>query len=66
MDSGALDRSELGAVRMLSQDTEMSEYDPHSSLKFTSSAINSQMRIRRTHMVYTPIGHKRKRKAGVE
>jgi hypothetical protein len=64
--SSLLDQEELGAVRMLSQDTEMSEYDPHSSLKFYSSKLNDRMRIRRTHLVYTPIGHKRKRQAGVE
>jgi len=66
LDTSLLDDEELGAVRMLSQDTEMTEYDPHSSLKFSLSALDNQMRIRRTHMVYTPIGHKRKRQAGVE
>lgn len=61
-----VDVGKLGAVRMLSQDTEMSEYDPHSSLKFALSTLNQHFRIRRTHLVYTPIGHKRKRQAGVE
>ena len=66
LDTDLTDRAELGSVRMLSQDTEMSEYDPHSSLKFSNDILNDRMRIRRTHLVYTPIGHKRKRKAGVE
>ena len=66
LDADLTDRAELGSVRMLSQDTEMSEYDPHSSLKFSNSILNDRMRIRRTHLVYTTIGYKRKRKVGVE
>ena len=56
----------IGSLRMLSQDTEMTEYDPHSSLRFRNGTSNQFFRIRRTHLVYTPIGHKRKRRAGVE
>jgi hypothetical protein len=61
-----MDVGDLGTVRMLSQDTELSEYDPHSSLKFSNTTLGQFFRIRRTHLVYTPIGHKRKRQAGVE
>ncbi len=66
LDSDKTDSGILGAVRMLSQDTELVEYDPHTSLKFSNSTLGQFFRIRRTHLVYTPIGYKRKRQAGVE
>lgn len=60
-----LDEAQLGTVRMLAQDTDLSEYDPHTSLKFTNNSIDEFFRIRRCHPVYKVIGRKRRVKAGV-
>lgn len=65
LDQGKLDEDELGTVRMLAQDTDLSEYDPHSSLKFTNNAIDEFFRIRRTHPTFKIIGRKRRVGAGV-
>ena len=65
LNSSKTDEEELGTVRMLAQDLDMSEYDPHSSLKFTNNSIDELFRIRRTHPVYKDIGKKRRVKAGV-
>jgi len=63
--SSKLDEEELGTIRMLSADTDLSGYDPHSSLKFSNNDLDASFTIRRTHPVYLDIGHIRKRKAGV-
>ena len=65
LNSSKTDEDELGTVRMLAQDLDMSEYDPHSSLKFTNNSRDEFFRIRRTHPVYKDIGKKRRVKAGV-
>ena len=65
LDVDKTDEAELGTVRMLAQDLNMSEYDPHSSLKFTNNVIDAYFRIRRTHPVFKDIGKKRRVKAGV-
>ena len=65
LNSSKTDEEELGTVRMLAQDLDMSEYDPHSSLKFTNNSRDELFRIRRTHPVYKDIGKKRRVKAGV-
>lgn len=59
------DEGKLGTVRMLSRDTDLTEYDPHTSLKFANSTLNNFFRIRRTHPVFSRIGRKRKTKPGV-
>ena len=63
--SSNLDEEELGTVRMLSVDTDLTGYDPHSSLKFSNNDVDAFFTIRRTHPVYLEIGHIRRRKAGV-
>ena len=65
LDEDNLDEAELGTVRMLAYDTALSEYDPHSSIKFTNNTINEFFRIRRTHPTYKNIGRKRRIGAGV-
>ena len=60
-----LDEATLGTVRMLSRDTDLTEYDPHTSLKFSNAVLNNFFRIRRTHPVFSKIGRKRKPKPGV-
>lgn len=65
LDEDNLDEAELGTVRMLAYDTDLSEYDPHSSIKFTNNTINEFFRIRRTHPTYKNIGRKRRIGAGV-
>jgi hypothetical protein len=65
LDDSKLDAETLGTIRMLSADTDLSGYDPHSSLKFSNNDLDAYFTIRRTHPVYLDIGHIRKRKAGV-
>ena len=64
LDSFTLDTDALGTVRMVSKDTDLRGYDPHSSLTFTNNTINEPYRVRRTHLQYTVIGRHRKQKAG--
>jgi len=65
LDQDKTDEGILGTVRMLSRDTDLTEYDPHTSLKFANATLNNFFRIRRTHPVYSKIGRKRKTKPGV-
>ena len=66
LDVDNLDEQQLGTVRMLSVDTDLTGYDPHTSLTYSNNQINEFFTIRRTHPVYLTIGRTRKRKAGVE
>jgi len=66
LDASKLDEMSLGSLRMLSIDTAMTGYDPHSSLRFSNSAVDASFTIRRAHPVYRDIGPVRRRKAGVE
>jgi len=65
LDSFVLGTDALGTVRMVSKDTDLRGYDPHSSLTFTNNNINQPFRIRRTHLQFKVIGRHRKQKAGV-
>ena len=65
LNNDELDEANLGTVRMLSKDTDLTEYDPHTSLKFSNAVLNNFFRIRRTHPVFSKIGRKRKPKPGV-
>jgi|TARA_Y100000310_G_scaffold341327_1_gene440124 hypothetical protein len=65
LDTDKTDEGELGTVRMLAQDTDLSEYDPHSSLKYTNNSIDQLFRIRRCHPVFKVLGRKRRVTAGV-
>ena len=65
LDQGKLDEDQLGTVRMLAFDTNLTEYDPHSSIKFTNNSIDEFFRIRRTHPTFKVIGRKRRINAGV-
>ena len=65
MNNDKLDEATLGTVRMLSKDTALTEYDPHTSQKFSNAVLNNFFRIRRTHPVFSKIGRKRKPKPGV-
>jgi len=64
LDSFTLGTDALGTVRMVSKDTDLRGYDPHSSLTFTNNIINEPYRVRRTHLQYKVIGRHRKQKAG--
>ena len=64
LDTFTLGTDALGTVRMVSKDTDLRGYDPHSSLTFTNNTINQPYRVRRTHLQYTVIGRHRKQKAG--
>ena len=66
LDLSNLGEEELGTVRMLSVDTDLTGYDPHSSLKFSNNDVDAFFTIRRTHPVYRNLGRIRRRKAGVE
>ena len=65
LDSFVLDTDALGTVRMVSKDTDLRGYDPHSSLTFVNNNANEPFRIRRTHLQFKVIGRHRKQKAGV-
>ena len=66
MDGFELDLDTLGTVRMLSIDSDLTGYDPHSSIKFSNKNKDEFFRIRHTHPHYKRLGRKRKRKAGIE
>ena len=63
--SSGLGQGKLATLRMLYQDLDLSEYDPHTSIRFSNNIKNQQFRIRRCHPTYTEIGRKRKSSAGV-
>ena len=65
LDSFVLNTDALGTVRMVSKDTDLRGYDPHSSLTFVNNNLNEPFRIRRTHLQFKVIGRHRKQKAGV-
>ena len=66
LDAFPLNEGTLGSLRMLSIDTAMTGYDPHSSLRFSNSVVDASWSFRRAHPVYRDIGPVRRRKAGVE
>jgi hypothetical protein len=66
LDTSALDVGKLDTIRMLGTDSDLTGYDPHSSLKFTNQLVNENFRLRHAHLQYKTIGRKRKRKAGVD
>ena len=66
IDSFVLGQDLLGTVRMLSIDSDLSGYDPHTSLKYTNNTKDEFFRIRHVHPHYKEIGKRRKRKAGIE
>ena len=66
LDTNKLDEEELGTVRMMSIDTDLTGYDPHTSLKFSNNNIDEFFTMRRTHPVYLPLGRIRTRKLGVD
>ncbi len=57
----ALGAGILGTTRMIGRDTDLSGYDPHSSLKYSNGGINQVGTFRRIHLQYKPIGRKRRR-----
>jgi hypothetical protein len=61
-----LDSDTMGTVRMLGTDSDLTGYDPHSSLKFLNQTAAQTFRIRHTHLQHKVIGRKRKRKSGVD
>ena len=66
LNTDELDTGKLGSVRVLSRDSELSGYDPHSSITVSQNVSAEWFRIRRIVQVYKDLGIKRKRKAGVE
>lgn len=66
LDGFELDVSTLGTLRMLSQDSELTGYDPHTSLKYINNNSDEFYRVRHVHPHYKRLGKRRKRKAGVE
>lgn len=65
LDLSQLDLDRLGSLRMVSADTDMTGYDAQCSLQFVNNNANEYFRIRRTHLVYRPVGRVRKASAGV-
>lgn len=65
LDVSQLDNDKLGSLRMVSADSDLSGYDAQCSLQFVNNNSNEFFRIRRSHMVYRPIGRVRKSTAGV-
>ena len=65
LDVSSLNQGALASLRMLYQDLDLSEYDPHTSIRFSNNTRNQAFRIRRCHPAYTDIGRKRKARAGI-
>jgi hypothetical protein len=61
-----LDEGQLGTLRMLGTDSDLTGYDPHSSLQYQNNVKDEFFRIRHAHLQFKTIGRKRKRKAGVD
>lgn len=66
LNTDSLDNGTLSTIRMLSSDTDLTGYDPHSSLTFSNNNAGEFFKIRHTHLQYREIGRKRKRKVGAE
>jgi hypothetical protein len=66
LDSFELDVDTMGTLLMLGTDSDLTGYDPHSSLKFTNNTSAEYFRIRHAHLQYKTIGRKRKRQSGVD
>ena len=63
--SFVLGLSKLGSVRVQAHDTELSGYDPHSSITVSQNVKGQFFRWRKIVQVYKDLGVKRKRKAGI-
>lgn len=50
----------LGSLRMVAKETRLAGYDPHTSLKYSSSGLDQPATFRRTHLQFKPIGRKRR------
>jgi len=50
----------LGSIRMLFRDTDLTGYDPHSSLKYSMNALNQTFTFRHVHLQHRPTGRVRK------
>lgn len=66
LDTSKLDLTALGTVRVQAADSELSGFDPHSSVTVRQNVSGEFFRYRRLAQIYQEIGIKRKRKAGVE
>ncbi len=64
--SFSLDSDTLSTVRMLSIDSDLSGYDPHTSLMYSNNVADAFFRVRHVHLHYKALGKRRKRKAGIE
>lgn len=65
LDSSQLDVGDLGTVRMLYADTDLSGYDPHTSIEYINNSASEWFVIRRCHPFFKVIGKVRKPRAGV-
>jgi len=65
LDTDSLNQGKLGTLRMISADTDLSGYDSQCTLNYNNSVVDQHFRIRRSTMVYRPIGRMRRAKSGV-
>ena len=61
-----LDTGALGSVRVQARDSELTGYDPHSSITVAQNVSGEHFRFRKIVQVYKDLGIKRKRKPGVD
>jgi hypothetical protein len=59
--TSVLGSDSLGGVRMIARDTNLSGYDPQSSLKYSNAGLDQPGTFRRLHLQYTPLGRKRRK-----
>ncbi len=65
--SFVLDSSLLESdVSALTQDSDLSGYDPRTMLRFSNFNLNEPFTVRRTNLQYKPIGNTRERNTGIE
>jgi len=65
LDVDSLNQGKLGTLRMISADTDLSGYDSQCTLNYNNGVVDQHFRIRRSTMVYRPIGRMRRAKSGV-
>ena len=66
LNTDTLDNAALGSVRVQARDSELSGYDPHSSVTVSQNVSAEWFRFRKIVQVYKDLGIKRKTKAGVD
>ena len=57
----ALGTGALNTTRMIGRDTNLTGYDPHSSLSYSNGGLNQGATFRRIHLQFKPVGRKRRR-----